>query len=354
GSGPAGLRAAVEEPRPDLILLDVNMPGMDGYEVCRRLKADPLTRDIPLMFLTARADRDDEQQGLALGAVDYLGKPVSPPIVLARVRTHLQLKANADFLRDKSEYLELEVRRRTRQLQQLQDAVIEALATLGDLRDNPRSRHLPRIERYVRLLAEHLAAQRAFADELTPEAVDLLSKSALLHDIGKVAVPDRVLLNPGQLDAADTALLQGHTRAGRDALASAERRLGQPSGFLRFARQIAYSHHERWDGRGFPEGLAGERIPLAARIVALADRYDELTSRHAYRPPLAHAEAVLLIQAGAGSEFDPRLVEAFVAVADAFAEVARRYADSAEALDVEMQRLEQAVAESIELTAPPA
>lgn len=197
GSGPAGLRAAVEEPRPDLILLDVNMPGMDGYEVCRRLKADPLTRDIPLMFLTARADRDDEQQGLALGAVDYLGKPVSPPIVLARVRTHLQLKANADFLRDKSEYLELEVRRRTRQLQQLQDAVIEALATLGDLRDNPRSRHLPRIERYVRLLAEHLAAQRAFADELTPEAVDLLSKSALLHDIGKVAVPDRVLLNPG-------------------------------------------------------------------------------------------------------------------------------------------------------------
>lgn len=147
GSGPAGLRAAVEEPRPDLILLDVNMPGMDGYEVCRRLKADPLTRDIPLMFLTARADRDDEQQGLALGAVDYLGKPVSPPIVLARVRTHLQLKANADFLRDKSEYLELEVRRRTRQLQQLQDAVIEALATLGDLRDNPRSRHLPRIER---------------------------------------------------------------------------------------------------------------------------------------------------------------------------------------------------------------
>ena len=354
GSGPAGLRAAVEEPRPDLILLDVNMPGMDGYEVCRRLKADPLTRDIPLMYLTARADRDDEQQGLALGAVDYLGKPVSPPIVLARVRTHLQLKANADFLRDKSEYLELEVRRRTRQLQQLQDAVIEALATLGDLRDNPRSRHLPRIERYVRLLAEHLAAQRAFADELTPEAVDLLSKSALLHDIGKVAVPDRVLLNPGQLDAADTALLQGHTRAGRDALASAERRLGQPSGFLRFARQIAYSHHERWDGRGFPEGLAGERIPLAARIVALADRYDELTSRHAYRPPLAHAEAVLLIQAGADSEFDPRLVEAFVAVADAFAEVAQRYADSAEALDVEMQRLEQAVAESIELTAPPA
>ncbi|PHJ11831.1 two-component system response regulator [Pseudomonas aeruginosa] len=273
GSGPAGLRAAVEEPRPDLILLDVNMPGMDGYEVCRRLKADPLTRDIPLMFLTARADRDDEQQGLALGAVDYLGKPVSPPIVLARVRTHLQLKANADFLRDKSEYLELEVRRRTRQLQQLQDAVIEALATLGDLRDNPRSR---------------------------------------------------------------------------------ARRLGQPSGFLRFARQIAYSHHERWDGRGFPEGLAGERIPLAARIVALADRYDELTSRHAYRPPLAHAEAVLLIQAGADSEFDPRLVEAFVAVADAFAEVAQRYADSAEALDVEMQRLEQAVAESIELTAPPA
>ncbi|KFF33171.1 chemotaxis protein CheY [Pseudomonas aeruginosa VRFPA01] len=344
-SGTAGLR-------PDLILLDVSMPGMDGYEVCQRLKADPLTRDIPLMFLTARAEQADEQRGLALGAVDYLSKPVSPPIVLARVRTHLQLKATADFLRDKSEYLELEVRRRTRQLQQLQDVTIEALATLGDLRDNPRSRHLPRIERYVRLLAERLATQAAFADALTPEAVGLLSKSALLHDIGKVAVPDRVLLNPGQLDAADTALLQAHTRVGRDALADAERRLGQPSGFLRFARQIAYSHHERWDGRGFPEGLAGERIPLAARIVAIADRYDELTSRHAYRTPLAHAEAVLLIQAGAGSEFDPRLVKAFVAVADAFAEVARRYADSAEALDVEVQRLEQ-VAESIEITAPP-
>ncbi|WP_033945868.1 HD domain-containing phosphohydrolase [Pseudomonas aeruginosa] len=199
----------------------------------------------------------------------------------------------------------------------------------------------------VRTAGSGPAGLRAAVEEPRPDLI--------LLDVNMPGMDGyEVLLNPGQLDAADTALLQGHTRAGRDALASAERRLGQPSGFLRFARQIAYSHHERWDGRGFPEGLAGERIPLAARIVALADRYDELTSRHAYRPPLAHAEAVLLIQAGAGSEFDPRLVEAFVAVADAFAEVARRYADSAEALDVEMQRLEQAVAESIELTAPPA
>ncbi|KAF1053112.1 MAG: Cyclic di-GMP phosphodiesterase [Stenotrophomonas maltophilia] len=351
-SGAKGLRLAQSDPLPDMVLLDIMMPEMDGYEVCRQLKADPLTQNIPVIFLTGMVSTLDEQRGLDLGAVDYITKPISPPVTLARIRSHLSLKANADFLRDKSEYLELEVRRRTRDLQAVQDATLEAMATLCDMRDNPHSSHLVRIEHYMRALGGALLEQPAFTEQLDASEVELMARSALLHDIGKVAVPDRILLNPGHLEDAERRLLQSHTTAGRNALAAAERKLGHSAEFLRHAREMAYGHHEWWDGSGFPEGVSGEQIPLSARMLALVDAYDELTSRHAYRAPLPPLEATERIRAGAGSHFDPQVVDAFLAVAPAFGDIAVEHADSDEALGNEVLRLEDAVTESIELTAP--
>jgi putative two-component system response regulator len=353
GSGAKALRLAASEPRPDLVLLDIMMPEMDGYEVCRQLKADPLTAEIPVIFLTGMVSTADEQRGLDLGAVDYITKPISPPVTLARIRAHLKLKANADFLRDKSEYLELEVRRRSRELQAAQDATLEAMATLCDLRDNPHSRHLLRIEQYMRLLADALARRESEAGGLDLEQIELLARSAQLHDIGKVAVPDRVLLNPGQLSPEDQLLMQSHTRIGHDALAAAERRLGSPAEFLRYAKEIAYGHHERWDGSGYPRGLRGEQIPLSARLLALIDCYDELTSRHPYHATLAPDEARQQILAASGSHFDPQVVEAFAEVADGFAAIAIRYADDAQALGSEIERMADALGESIEMTTTP-
>ena len=352
-SGAKALRVAQSTPAPDLVLLDIMMPEMDGYEVCRRLKADPRTRDIPVIFLTGVVSSADEQRGLDLGAVDYITKPISPPVTLARIRAHLKLKANADFLRDKSEFLELEVLRRTRELQAVQDTTLEAVATLCDLRDNPHSRHLLRIEQYMRLLADALARRDGEAGELDLEQIERLARSAQLHDIGKVVVPDRVLLNPGQLSPEDRVLMQSHTIAGRDALEAAERRLGMSAEFLRFAKEITYSHHERWDGSGYPQGLLGEQIPLSARLLALIDCYDELTSRRPYQAPLSPDEARQRIVAASGSHLDPRVVEAFLEVADGFAAIALRYADDDQALGNELQRMADALGESIDMTSTP-
>ncbi|WP_263140644.1 HD domain-containing phosphohydrolase [Pseudomonas sp. RIT-PI-AD] len=352
-SGTSALRIALEIPQPDLILLDIMMPGMDGYEVCRMLKGNPLTTAIPVIFLTAKSAMEDEQLGLDVGAVDYIAKPISPPVVLARVKSHLQLKATADFLRDKSEYLELEVKRRTQEIQRLHDATIEAMAALVDMRDSPGGRRLLRIERYVCLLAEALIRRDGFVGELGLEDIEVLGKSALLHDIGKVILPDRVLLNPGALDAEDLAILHRHPLAGRDALLMAERRFGGSADFLHYAKEITYGHHEHWDGSGFPQGLRGEAIPLSARIVTLAYHYDRLTSRHPYHSPLAPEEAALQIEAGSGSLFDPQLVEVFAEVTEQFAVIARHLADTDRSLNNGLQRIEQSLAETIELEPPP-
>lgn len=352
-NGAKALRIAAAEPQPDLILLDIMMPEMDGYEVCRRLKADPLTADIPVVFLTAKTEQADEQQGFDLGAVDYITKPISPPIVLARVHAQLQLKASADFLRDKSEYLELEVRRRTRDMQRLQEVTIEAMANLAAMRDNPCGRHLARVEPYMTTLATALAHQQPMlAAELSAERIAQLGKSALLHGIGKLVLPDRILLSPVPLQGADLQMLHRHAEAGRDALLAAESKLGSVTDFLRDARDIVYSQHEHWDGSGYPQGLRGEQIPLSARLMALVGVYEEMTSHHLYRQSVSHAEAVRQISAASGTRFDPSVVLAFIEAADAFAEIAQRLADDAASIHCELQRLEESLGESIELTLP--
>ncbi|QIL43419.1 two-component system response regulator [Acidovorax sp. HDW3] len=325
--GEKALKIAQAEAPPDLILLDIMMPGIDGYEVCRQLKARTQTRDIPVIFLTARAEIEDERLGLALGAVDYITKPISPPILLARVATHLALKASNDFLRDKSAYLEREVALRTLEVQAIQDVTIMAMTSLAETRDNETGNHIRRTQLYVKALAERLREHPRFAHVLTDRMIDLLYKSAPLHDIGKIGIPDAILLKPGKLTVQEFEVMKTHTTLGRRAIEEAERRLGMRVAFLSVAKEIAYSHQEKWDGSGYPEGLKGDAIPISARLMALADVYDALISRRVYKPAFSHEQACVIIVKGRGSHFDPDIADAFVELAGDFLRISQRYPD---------------------------
>jgi putative two-component system response regulator len=313
---------------PDLILLDIVMPGMDGYEVCRRLKENSSTSGIPVIFLTAKSEAEDERLGLELGAVDYITKPISPPIVLARVKTHLQLKNVRDYLKDKNEFLEKEVARRTREMSNIQDVTIVAMGSLAETRDNETGNHIRRTQFYVKLLATELKDHPRFKHFLTDEVISLLFKSAPLHDIGKVGIPDHILMKPGKLTPDEFEIIKTHTVLGRDAIMAAEKLLETPASFLRIGREIAYSHHERWDGTGYPEKLSGEDISVAGRLMAVADVYDALISCRVYKPPFPHEKAVAIIEEGIGTHFDPDVGRAFIKKADQFYALFQKYLDS--------------------------
>jgi len=326
--GEKALKIAATNPQPDLILLDIMMPGMDGYEVCQHLKSDPATRDIPVIFLTAKAEVEDEKKGLELGAVDYITKPISPPIVMARVATQLSLKASADFLRDKADYLEIEVGKRTREVMAIQDVTILAMASLAETRDSDTGNHIRRTQYYVKALAEKLKTHPRFASYLTDQTIGMLFKSAPLHDIGKVGIPDRILLKPGKFEPEEFEIMKTHAALGRDAIQSAEDQLGMKVDFLTMAKEIAFGHQEKWDGRGYPKGVAGDAIPVSARLMAVADVYDALISRRVYKESMPHDKAVQIIAASKGSHFDPDIVDAFMELQDEFKAIATRFADS--------------------------
>ncbi len=313
---------------PDVILLEVTMPGLDGYQVCERLKADPATADIPVIFLTARDEVEDETRGFECGAADYITKPFVGAVVLARVKSQIEIRRMALFLRDKKDFLEQEVAQRTRELSAIQDVTILAMASLAETRDNDTGNHIRRTQHYVRTLALQLRADGRFADALSDHAIDLLFKSAPLHDIGKVGIPDRILLKPDRLTPEEFEIMKTHTTLGRDAIVHAEAMLGQDVEFLRVAKEIAYSHQEKWDGSGYPEGLAGTQIPLSARLMAVADVYDGLISTRPYKSAMSHEEAMQVIQAGSGTHFDPDVIEALTAAAETIQAIALRYSDS--------------------------
>lgn len=318
---------------PDLILLDIMMPGMDGYEVCQRIKADENVKDIPIIFISAMGQMDDEMKGLDLGAVDYITKPISPPIVKARVKTHLTLKEAREFLADQNAVLEKMVRKRTEELVATQEVTILSMTTLAETRDNETGNHIRRTQHYVKVLAEQLRDHENFRDGLDDRTIDLLFKSAPLHDIGKVGIPDNILLKPGKLTSEEFETMKLHPVYGRDAILSAEEALHGVDGgdkeasFLRYAREISYSHHEKWDGSGYPEGLSGSDIPLSARLMAVADVYDALICKRVYKPPFTYEEAESIILEGKGKHFDPDVVDAFVEVQERFKEIANTFAD---------------------------
>ncbi len=328
-SGPAALRAAATAPRPDVILLDVSMPGMDGFTVLQRLREDPSTQDIPVVFVTALAASSDEEHGLALGAQDYITKPIKPAVVLARLRTQLEAKRARDWMRDQNAWLEAEVARRMSENDLSQQAGIRALAHLAEIRDPETGNHIARTQDYVRELAMQLRRHPRFAALLTDRYIGLLARSAPLHDIGKVGIPDTILLKPDLLTPEERATMQSHTRLGSDAIELAERDVAQPLAFLSLAKEIARWHHERWDGSGYPDGLAGDAIPVSARIMAIADVFDALISLRVYKRSMSPAEVRELIAAGRGTQFDPDMVDAFLAAYERFTGIAARYSDGA-------------------------
>ncbi len=319
-SGEAALMAAQADP-PDLVLLDVDMPGMDGYEVCRRLKADATLKDIPVIFVSAIfTQAEDKVKALSLGAVDYVTKPFQAEEVYARVETHLRLRSLQVEMERHSRDLEDLVQEKVEEIVSAQTATIFALAKLAEYRDDDTGRHLERAAAYCRILAGEMSRAPQYAAVFTEQYLDNLSRAAPLHDIGKVAIPDAILLKPGKLTAEEFEQMKRHTTFGADTLRSVQAEY-PGNAFLTMGIEIAESHHEKWDGSGYPHGLAGAAIPLAARIVAVADVYDAVRSRRSYKPARPHAAAKDIILEARGSHFDPAVVDAFAARADQFAAV---------------------------------
>ncbi len=314
----SGVRALelVASALPDLILLDIMMPEMDGHEVCRRLKDDQRTVRIPIIFLTAKTSMEDEEAGLLMGAVDFIHKPISPPIVLARIKTHLQVKAWQDFLQGQNAWLQEEVVRRLSDVSRLQESSIMVMVSLAEFRDECTGNHIRRTQKYVRILAEYLARLPKYADCLTPQYMELLEKSAPLHDIGKIAIPDYVLLKPDKLTVLEFELMKSHAKRGYDMLRTAGEYMGEQGEFLVMAMEIARSHHEKWDGSGYPDGLSGEQIPLTARLMAVADVFDALMTSRPYKAAMTREQAYAIIVESSGTHFDPQIVETFIKVQD--------------------------------------
>lgn len=310
-SGEKALKIAFSTTPPDLILLDIMMPGLDGYEVCERLKASPDTRHIPVIFVTAMDDLEDERRGLELGAVDYITKPVRPAIVLARVRTHLALHHQKQLLSE-------QVRQRTAELYSTRQQIIRRLGRAAEFRDNETGNHVIRMSHFCRLLAE--------ATGMVPERVDILYNAAPMHDVGKIGIPDSILLKNGPLNEEEWAEMKRHPEIGADIIGQHDDEL------LQMARQIALCHHEKWDGSGYPRGLKGEEIPLVARIASLADVFDALTTTRPYKEPWSLERTLSYIEAQAGKHFDPGLMEPFRRVLPHILQIREQFSDQHGAL----------------------
>ncbi len=330
--GGKAFQVALEE-QPDLILLDIMMPDVNGFAVCRRLKANCHTQHIPIIFLTSKTEVKTEEMGMRIGAVDYITRPINPEILLSRVRAHFKDASYVRTMRVNNEYLEYEVAKRAREMAALQQVSILAMASLAEVRDVDTGNHLRRTQNYIRALGNQLLTHPRFSGQLTPRVVDMLFQCAPLHDIGKVGIPDRILLKPGRYEPHEFEIMKTHPTMGWQALEHAQFAAGESIEFLEIAKQIVYCHHEKWDGSGYPQGLAGNTIPMPARLMAVADVYDALISRRVYKPGMSHKAATRIIALGRGRHFDPDVVDAFLALGNEFQAIALRFADS----DLELQ-----------------
>lgn len=309
---------------PDLILMDIMMPEMDGFEACRHLKQNPLTDKIPLIFLTAADKLEHKKLGFELGAVDYITKPFEIPEILARVKNHIEIKQLREQLEQDKLLLEKKVDERTREIEMLKDSTILSLAAVAETRDPDTGDHLLRTQRYMMGLALAMGENSNYKDVISNHFVELLFKSTPLHDIGKVGVPDSILLKPGSLTEDEFEEMKKHTEYGLKTLKTVQRYTGDNE-FIMMAQEIAYTHHEKWNGKGYPRGLTGQEIPLSGRLMAVADVYDALISERVYKASIPHDEACAIIIEGKGSHFDPEVIEAFEKISEQFRMISLQY-----------------------------
>lgn len=306
-SGEKALKLASKEPKPSMILLDIMMPDMDGYQVCEKLKSNPETEKIPVIFVTAKNEDNDEKKGLELGAVDYITKPITPSLVMARVHAHLSLY-------DQNLSLEKKVLERTQELNDTQLKIIHRLGRAAEFKDNETGLHVTRMSYYAKLIAQSMG--------LSDERVALIFNAAPMHDIGKIGIPDHILLKQGKLTAQEWTLMQQHPQFGADIIGEHDVEL------LKVCQRIALTHHEKWDGSGYPNQLKGEDIPIEGRIIALADVFDALTTQRSYKKAWSVEDAINLINENSGSHFDPSIVEHFHRVLPEILEIKGTYAES--------------------------
>ncbi|MBF0472152.1 MAG: two-component system response regulator [Nitrospirae bacterium] len=319
-NGEKALKIAFSSSKPDLILLDIMMPGISGYDVCQKLKDNPDTRNVPVIFVTAMNEVTDEKKGLEMGAVDYITKPISPAIVLARVKTHLALY-------DQTRMLEHMVEQRTAELEKTRRQIIRRLGRASEFKDNETGNHVIRMSHYARLIAAAMGKSDEF--------VDILFNAAPMHDVGKIGIPDNVLLKPGKLDEEQWKIMRTHPKMGAEIIGTHSDEL------LKTAQIVSLTHHEKWDGSGYPNQLKGEEIPLMGRIIAIADVFDALTSDRPYKRAWTIEDAVRIIEEGAGTHFDPGLIAPFKSVLPDMIKIRDKYAESHGALtDMDFNKTE--------------
>jgi len=322
--------------KPNLILLDIEMPETDGMEALSILKSNPSTSDIPVIFLTGKNDDESELRGLALGAIDYISKPFMHELLLKRVDLHLtmasqqlrldeqnkKLEASVKAIRDFNENLQRMVEDRTREVLNLQNALLHGLADMVENRDDATGGHIERTQLYLGALISGLNKMGLYQEDMRGWDIELMIESSELHDLGKIAISDSILKKPGRLTHEEFEEMKKHVEFGVSIIEKIEKD-ASGSNFLMYAKIFAGTHHEKWDGSGYPKGLAGSEIPLPGRLMALADVYDALTSKRPYKEPFSHEEAARIIHEGRGSHFDPIIVDAFDQVADKFASIAK-------------------------------
>lgn len=325
-SGGALALQAIERRKPDLILLDISMPEMDGFEVCRRLKRDPRFNDIPIIFISALSDTDSKVRAIREGGVDYITKPFQVEEVTARIETHLHLKSLREELRDRNENLEKMVEEKVQELTAAQNATIRAMTKLAEARDDDTGVHIERIRIFCKMLAQELRKNPDYSGLINDEFVENLFQASPLHDIGKIAIRDSILLKPGKLDPEEFEIMKTHTLIGTSNLEEVQKEYPKNS-FISMGIRIARSHHERWDGSGYPDGISGTDIPLSARIMSLADVYDALRSNRVYKKAYDHEKASRIILEGRGTQFDPAVLDAFITLEADFKSIRDRMGD---------------------------
>lgn len=324
-SGPEALSLVALDP-PDIILLDISMPDMDGFEVCEHLKATSYSKDIPVVFISANSHLESKVKAFSVGGADYIVKPFDILEIKSRIQNHLELKFSREILSNTNQNLGKLIGLKTLEITQMRSAIIQTLASLAETRDDDTGKHIIRTQQYVKIMLDYLLDQDLYEDDLTPEIAEQIFLATPLHDIGKIGIPDSILLKPGPLTHEEFEIMKHHTILGKNAMDVASKAI-ENNIFFEIAKEITYSHHEHWDGTGYPQGLAQTEIPLSARLVAVADVYDALISKRVYKEPLSHAEASKIIIKGFGNHFDPNIVEAFLQNIDAFHRVSEKFPD---------------------------